>query len=314
MLAARSCPSWPVRPGRGQGPDIVTKGQPTTAASRMLEVSTSPRWQPRPEAARGADAHPGQWNLDEVRQGLDRSTPRRPPATVALTTHPAVLVAASGRGASGVQAPLALGTETAGSTASPLAVRTVGVKPTYGSASRYGVIAMASSLDQAGLSHALAMLPCCTRSWAATIPRTPPPSPHPVGGYAQAARAGAADGGLKGLRVGVVKKLTGSGLQAGVRAAPEESLEPLRAAGADIVEVRPPTSSTAPGAYYLIHASGAPPTWPSTTASGFGSRVTPEGTPTIEKVMGASRAAGFGDEVKRRIIRAPTPVRRVLRR
>jgi len=124
----------------------------------------------------------------------------------------------------------------------------------------------------------------------------------PVGSYARAAREGAAEGGLKGLRVGVVQQLSGEGFQAGVQQRFEESLELLRAAGAEIVDVQTPNFEYALGAYYLIMSSEVSSNLAKYDGVRFGLRVTPEGTPTIEKVMSASRAAGFGDEVKRRII------------
>ena len=286
---------------------IVTKGQPTTAASRMLEGFMSPYDGTVTRKLRAARMPIlGKTNLDEFAMGSSTEHsafgPTRNPWD--LTKIPGGSGGGSAAAVSAFQAPLALGTDTGGSIRQPAAVTgTVGVKPTYGSVSRYGVIAMASSLDQVG--------PCSRTVLDAALlhevvgghdPADSTSLTDPVGGYAQAARAGAADGGLKGLRVGVVKQLTGEGFQAGVQQRFEESLELLRAAGADIVEVETPNFQYALGAYYLIMSSEVSSNLAKYDGVRFGLRVTPEGTPTIEKVMGASRAAGFGDEVKRRII------------
>src|SRR5699024_952449 len=119
----------------------------------------------------------------------------------------------------------------------------------------------------------------------------------PVGSFAAAARQGAEDGGLKGLRVGVVKQLTGEGFQAGVQQRFTEAVELLQSAGAEVVEVETPNFEYALGAYYLIMSSEVSSNLAKYDGVRFGLRVVPEGNPTIERVMGASRAAGFGDEV-----------------
>ena len=287
---------------------IVTKGQPTTAASRMLEGWMSPYDGTVTQKIREARMPIlGKTNLDEFAMG---STTEH--SAFGVTRNPWALdrIPGGSGGGSAVavaafQAPLALGTDTGGSIRQPAAVTgSVGVKPTYGSVSRYGVIAMASSLDQVG--------PCARTVLDTALlhevigghdPKDSTSLNEPVPAYADAARAGAAEGGLKGLRVGVIKELTGEGFQPGVMARFNESLELLKEAGAEIVEVSLPSVKEAIGAYYLIMSSEVSSNLAKYDGVRFGLRKLPEeGHVTIERVMAASRAAGFGSEAKRRII------------
>ncbi len=203
------------------------------------------------------------------------------------------------------EAPLATGTDTGGSIRQPASVTgTVGVKPTYGAVSRYGLVALASSLDQAG--------PCARSVLDAALlhevmaGHDPMDSTSLTGPYPDvvaAARRGAA-GGLDGLTVGVVRELGGEGYQAGVAERFEQAVALLTEAGAKVVEVSCPSFTAALGAYYLILPSEASSNLAKFDAMRYGLRVYPEGVddPTAEQVMAATREAGFGDEVKRRII------------
>jgi aspartyl-tRNA(Asn)/glutamyl-tRNA(Gln) amidotransferase subunit A len=107
---------------------------------------------------------------------------------------------------------------------------------------------------------------------------------------------------VKGMRIGVIKQLTGAGFQPGVSARFQESLNLLAGAGAEIVEVDCPSFEYAIAAYYLILPAEASSNLAKFDSVRFGMRVAPEGNPTIERVMAATREAGFGPEVKRRII------------
>jgi aspartyl-tRNA(Asn)/glutamyl-tRNA(Gln) amidotransferase subunit A len=107
---------------------------------------------------------------------------------------------------------------------------------------------------------------------------------------------------IKGMRVGVIKQLSGAGFQQGVTNRFDETLEVLKAAGAEIVEVDCPSFEYAIAAYYLILPAEASSNLAKFDSVRFGMRVTPDGNPTIERVMAATREAGFGPEVKRRII------------
>lgn len=133
-------------------------------------------------------------------------------------------------------------------------------------------------------------------------PRDSTSLPEAAQGYVAAAQEGA-KGDLTGVRVGVVQELSGEGYQPDVLARFEESIELLRAAGAEIVEVSCPNFKHAFAAYYLIMPAEASSNLAKFDGMRFGNRVEPsEGPVTAERVMAATRGAGFGDEVKRRII------------
>ncbi|HWJ84870.1 MAG TPA: amidase family protein, partial [Cellulomonas sp.] len=172
-----------------------------------------------------------------------------------------------------------------------------------GSVSRYGLIALASSLDQAGpVTRTVLDSALLHELIGGHDPRDSTSIPEPLPGLVAAARQGAT-GDLTGVRVGVVRELQGEGYQPGVLARFEESLELLRGAGAEIVEVSCPHFEYALGAYYLILPSEASSNLAKFDGMRFGLRVEPsEGPVTAERVMAATRGAGFGDEVKRRII------------
>jgi aspartyl-tRNA(Asn)/glutamyl-tRNA(Gln) amidotransferase subunit A len=199
------------------------------------------------------------------------------------------------------EAPLAIGTDTGGSIRQPAAVTgTVGVKPTYGAVSRYGLVALASSLDQAG--------PCArtvldTALLHAVIAGHDPhdstsldlPVPDVVGAALRA--------DVKGLRIGVVKELGGDGYQAGVRQRFDEAVSLLTELGAEVVEVSAPHFPYALAAYYLILPSECSSNLAKFDGIRFGLRVgEDDGDPSVEQVMARTRAAGFGEEATRRIM------------
>ena len=198
------------------------------------------------------------------------------------------------------EAPLATGTDTGGSIRQPGAVcGIVGVKPTYGGSSRYGLVAFASSLDTPGplartvLDAALlheAMSghdPCDSTSLDAAVP--------PV-----VAAARQAD--VSGLRVGVVTELGGECYQPGVMQRFTETVELLESLGAKIVELSCPHFAYALPAYYLIAPSEASSNLARFDAMRYGLRAGDDGVRSAEEVMSVTRAAGFGAEVKRRIM------------
>ena len=283
--------------------NIVTVGQPTTAASRMLDGWMSPYDAHVVERIRAARLPIlGKTNMDEFAMG--GSTEH---SAFGVTRNPwdgqRVPGGSGGGSAAAVAAfcaPFALGSDTGGSIREPAAFTgTVGVKPTYGAVSRYGVIAMASSLDQVGPAAR-------TVADAAALQQV-------IGGHdvrdstslpeEQADLVAAAAGrDLAGLRVGVVTDLDAEGLHPGVKEAFDRDVRALADAGAEIVEVSCPHFSAALGAYYLIMPSEVSSNLARYDGVRYGNRVVPDGGGTIEQVMGATRAAGFGDEVKRRII------------
>ena len=287
---------------------LATQGMPTTCGSKMLQG-----WIPPYDATvvtkLKAAGMPilGKTNMDEFAMGSSTEHsaygPTRNPWD--LDRIPGGSGGGSAAAVAAFEAPLAIGTDTGGSIRQPGAVTgTVGVKPTYGGISRYGLVAMANSLDQVGpVTRTVldsAMLHAVigghdemdSTSLAVGVP-----------GVVEAAQAGAS-GDLAGLRVGVISELSGEGYQEGVRARFEESIEALKKAGAQIVEVSCPNFEHALAAYYLIMPSEASSNLARFDAMRYGLRVQPEGVdaPSAEQVMRASRDAGFGDEVKRRII------------
>ncbi len=286
---------------------VVTRGLPTTAGSRILEGWVPPYDATLVEKIKAAGLPVlGKTNMDEFAMGssTEHSGYGNTHNPWDLERIPGGSGGGSAAAVAAYEAPLAIGTDTGGSIRQPAAVTgTVGVKPTYGSVSRYGLIALASSLDQAGP---------CTRSVldAALLheligghdPRDSTSLSDPATGYVAAAREGAS-ADLRGLRVGVVRELQGEGYQPGVLARFEESLEALRTAGAEVVEVSCPSFAYALAAYYLILPAEASSNLAKFDGMRFGLRVEPtEGPVTAERVMAATRGQGFGDEVKRRII------------
>jgi aspartyl-tRNA(Asn)/glutamyl-tRNA(Gln) amidotransferase subunit A len=284
---------------------MTTRGVPTTAGSRMLEGWIPPYDSTVVARLRTAGLPIlGKTNMDEFAMGSSTEHsafgPSRNPWDLER------IPGGSGGGASAAlasfQAPLATGTDTGGSIRQPAAVTgTVGAKPTYGGVSRYGLIALASSLDQAGpcgrsvldtaMLHAVmgGHDPLDSTSIDAPVP--------PVVDAAQR-------GDVKGLKIGIVRELGGEGYQPGVRARFDEAIALLADQGAEVIEVSCPNFEYALAAYYLILPSEASSNLAKFDAMRYGLRVTPDGVadPSAEQVMAASRAAAFGTEVKRRII------------
>ncbi|GAB2682101.1 Asp-tRNA(Asn)/Glu-tRNA(Gln) amidotransferase subunit GatA [Thalassiella azotivora] len=281
---------------------LATRGMPTTCGSRVLEGWVPPYDATVVTRLRDAGAVVlGKTNMDEFAMGSSTEHsaygPTRNPWD--LGRIPGGSGGGSAAAVAAFEAPLAIGTDTGGSIRQPAAVTgSVGVKPTYGGVSRYGLVALASSLDQAG--------PCSRTVLDSALlhevigghdPRDSTSLTDPVTGLVAAAR----EADLTGLRVGVVRELDGEGYQPGVRARFTEALELLTSAGAEVVEVSCPNFEYALAAYYLILPSEASSNLAKFDAMRFGLRVAADGA-SAEQVMAATRAAGFGDEVKRRII------------
>jgi len=283
---------------------VVTKGQPTTAASKMLEGWLPPYDATIVERLRAAGLPIlGKTNLDEFAMGSSTEHsafgPTRNPWD--LDRIPGGSGGGSAAAVAAYEAPLAIGTDTGGSIRQPAAVTgSVGVKPTYGGGSRYGLIALASSLDQAGpVSRTVRDSALLHELIGGHDPRDSTSLPDPVGDLVEATEA--LD--LRGMRVGVVRELGGDGYQPGVRASFTAALGLLEEAGAQVVEVSCPSFDYALAAYYLILPAEASSNLAKFDGMRFGLRVEPEDGPlTAERVMAATRGAGFGDEVKRRVI------------
>ncbi|MGA0866180.1 MAG: Asp-tRNA(Asn)/Glu-tRNA(Gln) amidotransferase subunit GatA [Candidatus Nanopelagicaceae bacterium] len=281
--------------------DVMTqKGIPTTCGSKMLEG-----WRPPYDSTvvtnlkKNGVVILGKTNMDEFAMGSSTENSAFHP-----THNPwdlARIPGGSGGGSSAAisafEAPLAIGTDTGGSIRQPAAVTgTVGVKPTYGGVSRYGLVAFSSSLDQAG--------PCARTVLDAALlheaiaghdPKDSTSINAPVPKVVEAAKR--AD--VKGVRIGVIKELQGDGYQKGVLDRFNESLEILSRLGAEIVEVSCPSFEYALAAYYLIAPSECSSNLARFDAMRYGIRV---GEGSAEEVMNQTREVGFGKEVKRRII------------
>ena len=284
---------------------VVTKGLPTTAGSRILQGWVPPYDATLVTRLRAAGMPIlGKTNMDEFAMGSSTEHsaygPTRNPWD--LGRIPGGSGGGSAAAIASFQAPLAIGTDTGGSIRQPAAVTgTVGAKPTYGGVSRYGLIAMASSLDQAG--------PCTRTVLDAALLH------EVIGGHdvmdstsldapIPAVVAAARRAEVTGLRIGIVRELTGEGFQPGVQARFEEAVAHLVDAGAEVVEVSCPSFTSALAAYYLVMPSEVSSNLAKFDAMRYGLRVWPEGVAdaSAEEVMASTRDAGFGDEVKRRII------------
>jgi aspartyl-tRNA(Asn)/glutamyl-tRNA(Gln) amidotransferase subunit A len=282
---------------------LAMRGVPTTCGSRILEGWRPPYDSGVVERLRAADiVILGKTNMDEFAMGSSTEHsaygPTRNPWD--LDRIPGGSGGGSAAALAAFEAPLAIGTDTGGSIRQPAAVTgTVGVKPTYGGVSRYGLVALASSLDQAG--------PCArtvldTALLHAVIaghdPRDSTSISAPVPDVVAAARR--AD--VRGMRIGLVRQLSGEGYQPGVAERFREALAILEHCGAEIVEVDCPSFEYALGAYYLILPSEASSNLARFDGMRYGLRVGDNGENSVEQVMSLTRDAGFGPEVKRRIM------------
>lgn len=285
---------------------LTTTDAPTTAASKMLEGYMSP-YDATVTARIRAAGIPilGKTNLDEFAMGSSTENsafgPSRNPYDTALTAG------GSGGGSAAAlasgEAPLAIGTDTGGSIRQPAALTgTVGVKPTYGTVSRYGLIACASSLDQAGPTARTVLDTALLHEVIAGYdPHDATSVERPVGPVVASAREGAT-GDLSGVRVGVVKQFDREGWQPGVLESFHRSVADLEERGAEIVEVDCPHFDDALAAYYLILPCEVSSNLARFDGMRYGLRSGDDGHHSVQEVMALSRAEGFGSEVIRRII------------
>ena len=285
---------------------VVTEGIPTTAGSKILE-GWIPPYDATITARLKAAGMPilGKTNMDEFAMGSSTEWsaygPTRNPWDLARI--PGGSGGGSAAAVAAYEAPLAIGSDTGGSIRQPAAVTgTVGVKPTYGSISRFGMIAMASSLDQGGpVARTVLDTALLHEVLAGHDPRDSTSLPEPPPDFVGAALQGQTKD-LSGVRIGVVKQLQGEGYQAGVLARFNEALEVLESMGATIVEVDCPHFPYALDTYYLIMPAEASSNLARFDGVRYGLRVEPEPPVTAERMMSATRGKGFGPEVKRRII------------
>jgi aspartyl-tRNA(Asn)/glutamyl-tRNA(Gln) amidotransferase subunit A len=285
---------------------VVTKGLETTAGSKILAG-----WHPPYDATITKHVKDagivmlGKTNMDEFAMGSSTENSAFGPTHNPwdLERIPGGSSGGSSAAVAAFEAPLGIGTDTGGSIRQPAAVTgVVGHKPTYGAVSRYGLIAFSSSLDQAGpFGRTVLDAALLHEVIAGHDPCDSTSIPHPPAPVVAAAREGAR-GDLTGVRVGVVRELGGEGYQPGVLAAFEAAVETLRGLGADIREVSCPHFGYALAAYYLIAPSECSSNLARFDAVRYGLRVGDDGVNSLEDVMSLTREAGFGPEVKRRIM------------
>ncbi|MBX3312920.1 MAG: Asp-tRNA(Asn)/Glu-tRNA(Gln) amidotransferase subunit GatA [Actinobacteria bacterium] len=279
--------------------NLATRGVETTCSSKILQG-----WVPPYDAtvvqriAAAGAVVVGKTNLDEFAMGSSTENSAFGPTRNPVRTD-RVPGGSSGGSAAAVAAdfaPIALGSDTGGSIRQPASFcGVVGVKPTYGLVSRYGLVAFASSLDQVGpFANSVA-------DAALLLDAIAGPDPADATSIPQAAEAvlPRLDEGVAGLRVGIVSELLGEGIAPDVAARVREAAEALAAAGAEVVEVSVPAVTYGLSAYYLIAPAEASSNLARFDGVRYGLRVD---APTTNEMMVATRTAGFGDEVQRRIM------------
>ena len=280
--------------------NLATRDQPLTCGSRILENFVSPYDATVVEKLRAAGAVLlGRLNLDEFAMGSSTENsafgPTRNPWDPARIPG-----GSSGGSATAVAArevPAALGSDTGGSVRQPAAhCGVVGLKPTYGRVSRYGLVAYASSLDQVGvLTRTVRDAATLLGVIAGHDPRDATSLPEPVPDY----RAALGLGDLRGLKLGLPREYRIPGLHPEVRAAVDAAVNQLQALGAEPVEVSLPHTPYALAAYYIIAPAEASANLARFDGVRYGLRVA--GADPTEMYQ-RTRGAGFGPEVKRRIL------------
>jgi aspartyl-tRNA(Asn)/glutamyl-tRNA(Gln) amidotransferase subunit A len=279
--------------------NLCTRGVATTCSSRILEG-----WEPPYDAtvvhllARAGAVALGKTNLDEFAMGSSTENsafgPTRNPRD--LSRVPGGSSGGSAAAVAADFAPVALGSDTGGSIRQPAALcGVVGLKPTYGLVSRYGLVAFASSLDQIGpMTRTVADAAVVLDVISGHDPADSTSIPEQLPSY-----AAAVGNGVAGLRVGLVTELNGDGIAPDVAARVRAAADALAAAGAEVVEVSVPAVAYGLSAYYLIAPAEASSNLARYDGVRFGLRVD---APTTAEMMVATRTAGFGAEVKRRIM------------
>ncbi len=284
--------------------DVLTqKGVPTTAGSKILQG-----WRPPYDSTVVSNLKSagivimGKTNMDEFAMGSSTENSGYGPTFNPwdLSRTPGGSSGGSAAAVSSYEAPLAIGSDTGGSIRQPAALTgIVGVRPTYGAVSRFGLIAYSSSLDQAGpFGRTVLDTALLHEVMAGHDPKDATSINAPVPAVVAAAKSG----DVKGMKIGVIKQLQGEGYQKGVQARFDESLQVLAGLGAEIVEVDCPSFEYALAAYYLIAPSECSSNLARFDAMRYGLRTGDVEGASAEAVMSATRDAGFGREVKRRII------------
>jgi len=283
---------------------FCTKGVRTTAGSRILEHFVPPYESTvTANLLRDGAVFLGKVNLDEFAMGSSNMTSAFGPVVNPWTrrgdNRPLVPGGSSGGSAAAVAARLALGataTDTGGSIRQPASFCGItGIKPTYGRCSRWGVVAFASSLDQAGpIARTVEDCAIMLTSMAGFDPKDSTSADLPVPDYAAACARG-----VKGLRIGVPKEYRSEGMSPEIEAMWQQGLAWLRAQGAEIVDVSLPHTKYALPAYYIVAPAEASSNLARYDGVRFSSRTEGE---DLNALYENTRAAGFGAEVQRRVL------------
>ena len=282
--------------------NMCTAGVPTTASSKILRGFVPPYSATVVERLEAAGAVMlGKTNLDEFAMGSSTEN-----SALGATKNPWDLERTPGGSSGGSAAavagrmvPLALGSDTGGSIRQPAALcGIVGLKPTYGRVSRYGLMAFASSLDQIG------PLTCSVADAALAVQVIGGHDGHDATSSTEAMPdlLASLTGEVKGLRIGVPKAFLGEGVDAPVLAAFDEAMKTLAARGATLVDIELPHAGYGIPVYYLIATAEASSNLARYDGVRYGHRTTIEKDDTLLTMYERSRDEGFGAEVKRRIM------------
>jgi aspartyl-tRNA(Asn)/glutamyl-tRNA(Gln) amidotransferase subunit A len=280
--------------------NLVRRGEPTSAGSRMLAAYRSPFTATSLERLEAAGAVLlGRTNMDEF--GMGSSTENSAYGPTRNPWHPECVPGGSSGGSAAAVAaglcPLAIGSDTGGSVRQPAAMcGVVGLKPSYGRVSRYGLIAYASSLDCVGaIARSVADVALWLRVAAGVDAADPTSIDAPLPDL-----LGAAPLDLRGKRVGVPWELNGPGLDEAVAGAMQQALATLRDLGAELVECTLPHVALAVPTYYLLAMAEAASNLARYDGVRYGARGGDAGG--CDAMTTASRSRGLGDEVQLRIL------------
>ena len=286
---------------------FCTEGVPTTAASRILDGFVPPYESTvTAQLKRDGAVFLGKANLDEFAMGSSNLTSafggvRNPWKRAGAPEVRLVPGGSSGGSAAAVAArlvPGATGTDTGGSIRQPAAFCGIaGIKPTYGRCSRYGIVAFASSLDQAGpFARTVEDCAILLRSMSGHDPKDSTSADRPVPDFRAAVSRG-----VKGVRIGVPREYRADGMPAEIEALWRQGLAWLRDAGAEIVDISLPHTRHALPTYYVVAPAEASSNLARYDGVRYGLRVAKQGD-DLRALYEATRAEGFGREVQRRIL------------
>ena len=285
---------------------FATKGVQTTAASHILE-GFSPPYESTVSAKlwEAGAGMLGKLNLDQFAMGSSNETSYFGDVASPWQAEGSNAKLAPGGSSGGSSAavaariaPAATGTDTGGSIRQPAAFTGIcGIKPTYGRCSRWGIVAFASSLDQAGpMARSVEDCAIMLGAMAGFDPKDSTSLDAPVPDW-----AGALSGDLKGKKVGIPREYRMDGTDAEILASWDDGVAWLKDAGAEVVDVSLPHTKYALPAYYIVAPAEASSNLARYDGVRYGLRDLPEGA-GLQDMYAATRAAGFGDEVKRRIL------------